>query len=367
MTLPTSCDIRATAGGTIAATVNASNMRFVVGGTEITPGAPGTFANNTTLALRFLASANVGNIGGVISCTGGSMVPQNTPNVAINSLSVSGTRVKLRWENASGTEITALPFNFGGFAETTAAVNVTSNLSSPVQAKVTGTTATFPITVALNRPTGCSIGGSAVTNANVSLYTDLGGTLVDQTGTSISALNTNLRNFQLRFLAAGNHGQQAGAVTCTSGSLVASAGGQTATLTLGAVGGSVLARPAWQDSSNTEISTIAFSFTSFAGFSAAENVDSAAVQLKLVNAARYPSSVTLTTPTGCSIGGTAVSNASVVMYTDAAGTYSELASGTLSIGSNSLRNYVLRFRSSGGHGLLAGAVTCTAGSLTFTY
>lgn len=148
--------------------------------------------------------------------------------------------------------------------------------------------------------------------------------------------------------------------------MVSSALGATSSVTL-TVSGSILPRPEWQNTGGTAISTMAFAFSGYAGVTAATNVDSAAVTAKLVNSASYPATVSLTLPTTCLIGATAVTQSHISLVTDATGTSSEVTGTSFQVSANTDKTFALRFASAGNYGDKSGAVSCTAGAVTFTY
>jgi hypothetical protein len=126
------------------------------------------------------------------------------------------------------------------------------------------------------------------------------------------------------------------------------------------VSGSVAPMPQWQDSSNNPLSQLTFVFSGVAGL-ASSNVDSASVGAKLVNALSYPASVSVTTPSGCSIGTSNVTNNDVQLLVG--GT---VAGNTVSLATNGISQFSLRFASN--YGDKSGAVNCSSGGrLRYTY
>lgn len=142
----------------------------------------------------------------------------------------------------------------------------------------------------------------------------------------------------------------------------------SAPLTL-SVGGTIAARPQWQNSSSSEITSLTFTFSGIAESSASANVNSDVSQAKLVNTLAATGDVSLTRPTGCSIGGTSVANGDIRLVSDVSGSSAEYdGSVSLTLSNNTLYNFSLRFLASGGYGAASGAVSCSgAGSLTYTY
>ena len=143
------------------------------------------------------------------------------------------------------------------------------------------------------------------------------------------------------------------------------AGSNSAVISL-TVGGSIAARPQWQSSSNAEIPSLTMTFAGFAEATAAAIVNSNNAQAKLVNATAYPANVAAVRPSSCTIGGTAVAQTDIRLVSDASGTSTEYTDATISIATNALYTYSLRFLA--GYGNLSGTVSCTTpGSLTYSY
>ena len=128
---------------------------------------------------------------------------------------------------------------------------------------------------------------------------------------------------------------------------------ETATLNL-SVSGTILPRPQFQNAS-AEITSLAFAFS---GVDGAGSFDSDTKQVALVNALSYPATVTVTAPSSCTVGTTAISNPSVFIGGSSAGA-------SYSFSDNSLANMFLRIAPANG---TSGSVSCSNnGSLVYTY
>lgn len=98
-------------------------------------------------------------------------------------------------------------FSFSGIAGT-AAANVDSE-SQPIRLT---NASSYPATVALFRPSMCTIGANTIAHSDVHFLNN--GTPVTK-DTTFSISNQSLQNFAIRFAAAGNYGDKSGAVSCT--------------------------------------------------------------------------------------------------------------------------------------------------------
>jgi len=124
--------------------------------------------------------------------------------------------------------------------------------------------------------------------------------------------------------------------------------------------------PYWVNSSNTEISTINFSFSNNITNTAASNVDSSSNVISIISDDESGASlnITLTRPTNCTIGNHSVDNSHVYLVKD-----------NVVITSNQTVTFIegvastikLRFSSSGLYGDKHGPVSCSSGLLTYSY
>lgn len=149
------------------------------------------------------------------------------------------------------------------------------------------------------------------------------------------------------------------------------------------VTGTILPRPDWEtadgpswekdvdfsvdrSSEKAPVTNVCYDFGGVvAGDTPALNVDSAAIRIRLTNATSYPATVALTRPTGCMIGVSPIHGANVHFINNG---IAVTTNSNISMTSNALQSYGLRFAAAGNHGSQYGAVTCTsAGSLTYTY
>lgn len=127
------------------------------------------------------------------------------------TISATGTILPMPdWQNGSNASISTMSFNFGTlFAGPTAAANVDS---ANFTAKLVNASS-YPATVALVRPSGCTIGATPVLAANVHFMNNR--TAVTANGNITITSNAN-QTYALRFASAGNHGTNSGAVSCTT-------------------------------------------------------------------------------------------------------------------------------------------------------
>jgi hypothetical protein len=135
-----------------------------------------------------------------------------------------------------------------------------------------------------------------------------------------------------------------------------------ATLTIN-VGGAIWAQPFWKVA-GTKNSSVTYTFGTYAGLTPDMDSGTSTLQLVLDSNAPVASNVNLTTPTGCSIGGTAVTDSSVKLVVAGA----EKATGTVSTStfSGTAATTTLRFKNVAS--TVSGAVACTgAGNLTYTF
>lgn len=134
---------------------------------------------------------------------------------AVLTLTVSGTIAPTPvWQDGSSVNITTVSFSYAGqIANGTPATNVDSATAT---VKLVNATA-YPASVALVRPTGCAIGATSVTDANVH-FLDNG--TPRTTNTTISLTTNGNQSYAVRFASAGNYGDKSGAVSCSgNGSL----------------------------------------------------------------------------------------------------------------------------------------------------
>ena len=132
------------------------------------------------------------------------------------SFTISGTRYNApEWQNGSSTTITAVTMDFTGFAGA-AASNVDSSTtdvkiidpSDPGGSK----------TIALTRPSTCTIGAQAITDTDVYFMED--GSEVTADG-NLTFTEGTTKSIGLRIDDGANHGDKTGAVACSgAGSLV---------------------------------------------------------------------------------------------------------------------------------------------------
>lgn len=128
------------------------------------------------------------------------------------------------------------------------------------------------------------------------------------------------------------------------------------------VAGTRTAAPQWQDGVATNIASLPFTFSGVAGVAAA-NVDSATSTAKLINATSYPATIAVTTPIGCSVGVTPVTNVNVALLVAGVA-----AAATFNLASNANQTFALRFLAAGNYGDKIGAVACTTpGLLRYSY
>jgi hypothetical protein len=111
------------------------------------------------------------------------------------------------WRDASNNPVTATQFVFSGFAKPTALQNIDSQ---SLQLSLTGAI-TYPASVAITRPSRCSIGSKKINDAFV--YLILNAT-VYRSNSTVQILDGNLQTWALRFASEGNYGSLTGAVTC---------------------------------------------------------------------------------------------------------------------------------------------------------
>lgn len=149
--------------------------------------------------------------------------------------------------------------------------------------------------------------------------------------------------------------------------------------------GTIQSGPDWQDGSpatptwtqpvnsavelneiNASINNVTFDFSGFIpSGSAGVPIDSDNHSIRLTNANKYPASVSLVRPSGCSIGTASIASADVhFMLNEMAIT----TNSSFNIPSGGTQIIAIRFASKGAYGNHVGAVTCaTQGSLTYVY
>lgn len=130
------------------------------------------------------------------------------------TLTASGTMVRSPlWLGATSDILTTQTFSFEGIIAGPTAVDVTS---ADVTIKLVGVTA-YPATVALVRPSSCTIGSEGVADTDVHFVNN--GSIVTA-DTALSIASDATQTYALRFAAAGNYSDKAGAVSCgATGSL----------------------------------------------------------------------------------------------------------------------------------------------------
>jgi hypothetical protein len=111
------------------------------------------------------------------------------------------------WANSADVQIASLSFVFSGLAGSTAGVSVDSSAASLKLLNATS----YPASAAITLPTGCTIGATAVANADVQFLQS--GTVVT---TSVLFSSGSLNSFSLRFAAAGAYGTRSGLINCSS-------------------------------------------------------------------------------------------------------------------------------------------------------
>ena len=133
------------------------------------------------------------------------------------------------------------------------------------------------------------------------------------------------------------------------------------------VAGTILDAPAWRDGASNIITSADFNFGNVITGSASTNVDSSDLTVVIKDSSKSGQvvSITLTTPTSCTIGGESVTNSHVKLVFS----NTEFAGGaTLSLTESNANTIKLRFVDDGGYGDKAGAVSCSgAGSLVYQY
>ena len=130
------------------------------------------------------------------------------------TLAVGGTiTTSPVWQDASGSVITTVHFNFTGKVTGKKSANIDSALTTIKLVHVTA----YPANVALVRPAGCTIGSSTVDDKHVHFLNNDATVTRDS---NISIPNRSLQSYGLRFSAAGHYGDLPGEVACSrSGSL----------------------------------------------------------------------------------------------------------------------------------------------------
>ncbi len=134
------------------------------------------------------------------------------------------------------------------------------------------------------------------------------------------------------------------------------------------VTGNISGAPQWQDAGSSPITSITLDFTGFTQANASAPVFSNTRQAKINDANVADGnnvSVALLKPSACEIGGTPVSNEAHVIL-DVNGTQFG-ANGNITIPENTVRDFKLKFDGAANVGQATGAVSCTAGSLTYTF
>lgn len=134
------------------------------------------------------------------------------------------------------------------------------------------------------------------------------------------------------------------------------------------VTGNIAAAPQWQDAGGAPIASVSFDFTGFIQANASDPVVSTTQQAKINDASVADGnnvSIALVKPSGCAIGTSGISNEAHVIF-DVNGTeYS--ANQNITIPENTLRDFSLKFDGAANVGHATGAVSCTSGSLTYTF
>ena len=135
-----------------------------------------------------------------------------------------------------------------------------------------------------------------------------------------------------------------------------------------AIGGQKLDRPRWENAQGQEVQSLNLEFHAYAQPNRRAPVDSQPVRVRLKNAPPYPVSTRLYLPADCVIGTTKVADKYVRLFTNASGNFVESSGGSMSIATDGLYSFALRFSSEGRLGDRSGAVSCAQnGALTFSY
>lgn len=119
----------------------------------------------------------------------------------------------------SNTMISTQNFNFNGFASTSAASNVDSVAATFRFIWANNNAVCVQIaansgSIAITKPSGCTIGSSSVSATNTVLMVNS----VEQGASfTLSSSDSAINSMFLRFKAAGNHGLSTGTVSCTTG------------------------------------------------------------------------------------------------------------------------------------------------------
>ena len=133
------------------------------------------------------------------------------------------------------------------------------------------------------------------------------------------------------------------------------------------VSGTILGAPEWRNTGATQITSVTFDFGSYQAGDAARNVDSGSQSVVLYDPANSSGSlsVTLATPSGCSIGADNITDSDVKLMFNST---EQANAASISITEGATNAMELRFASSGNYGDKSGAVSCSsAGTLTYTY
>lgn len=113
------------------------------------------------------------------------------------------------WQNASDAAITELQFDFTSIAGDVANADV----SAPSQqAKLVNATS-YPATVGLVRPKGCTIGASSIADSYVVFV--FGGSDVSS-DSNLSFASNAAQSLGMKFAAAGGYGKLSGTVSCAN-------------------------------------------------------------------------------------------------------------------------------------------------------
>ena len=133
------------------------------------------------------------------------------------------------------------------------------------------------------------------------------------------------------------------------------------------VTGTILDAPAWRDASANIITSASFNFGNVITGDAAQNVESDDVVAVLRDTSKTGSLITvsLVTPSSCSIGSDSVADSDVKLVFS----NTEFGNGaSVPLTEGASNNFKMRFIASGNYGDKSGAVSCSGpGSLTYTY
>jgi hypothetical protein len=113
------------------------------------------------------------------------------------------------WQDGDSVPISAVSFDFGGLVAGPAGADVDS---ANQVVKLVNATA-YPATVALVRPSSCSIGATLVTNSHVHF---MGNGSAVTSDSSVSIASNATQTYGLRFSSAGSYGDKSGSVSCVN-------------------------------------------------------------------------------------------------------------------------------------------------------